>query len=269
MEYAIVIPLDLGFQEDIGRVYRLLGELLKLDSVSIYFSQEPFTVKTLIDEYHYVYVTLGTNTLIIPLHEGCRVEDVESVVDKCKVRYFKVYEPFRVRAFQFTNSVSVNPKLKHVLPPELESLTQHKIEDTEEYTIGYCGLSRIIIPLEDYGSTLNGINRVKTVVEDRTVRSLMPWHPISYGVKDLRLDSNIKGINVFSISRENYLCTPLFYIKTRGVQEYTIVLYSDERVLFSDSQLLSVEDSERNKLLLLLLNCIIYTCSRRVNVRIV
>lgn len=269
MEYAIVVPLDLGFQEDIGRVYRLIGELLRLNSINIYFSQEPFTVKTLVEEYHYIYVTLGINTLIIPLHESSRVGDVESIIGKCRVRYLKVYEPFRVKVFQFTNSISVNPKLKHVLPSELEFITQYRVGDTEDYTIGYCRLSRIIIPLEDYGDILDGISRVKTVVEDRTVRSLTPWHPVSYGVKYLKLNSSIESVHVFSINKGEYLYNPLFYIKTRRTQEYTVILYGDEKVLFSDPQLLSVESSERNKLLLLLLNCIIYTCSERVNVRIV
>jgi len=263
MVYAIVVPLDLGLQKSISEVYGLLGRLLELNNVKVFFSREPFTVKTLVDEYYYIYITFGVNTMIIPLTDS----EIEEEVAKFKVKYFKVYEPFRVKGFSIRKErIAINPEIQHIIPQEITPLCTR--ETGEKHTIGPSWSSKIVVFSNGNVELPRTIVRENTKLEHPLLKSIMPWHPICYGIKELGLKRDVNEISVFKIREEDYLCDPLYYVPT-AEEYYAIIVYGDEKVVFSDSKLLNVEEKEKNKLLLLLLNCIIYTWSSKVNVRVV
>ena len=265
MVYAVIVPLDLGVQEGLEGVFKLIRELLLHEDYQLYFSEEPFTVKTMVGN-SYIYITFGVNTLIMPLTDP----GLEDYPAKFNVRYFKVYEPFRVKAFQFREKkITAHDELKQILPSELECLISY-VSREEAYIIGLDWSSRIVLPLSNELETPSGIFRQPVKLKGRVLKSVIPWHPICYGVKELRLSGEVDSLYAFKVSEENYLCDPLFRLENYGDDSlYGIILYDNGKVVFSDSKMVNVNYSVKNYLLLLLLNSIIYTCSERVNVRIV
>ena len=234
--YAIIlIPTEINYQNSMVSVMKTLGEIFNA-GYEIFYSLEPFTLKVketvMQDVNKWFRRCFGVNTFIIPIVDENDLDYMFETSERHGINIAYTYERLWIKGRKL-KTYCINA-LENV-PLEIMNMLismGFNVCRNEKYPaiMGFEDLllfsKKPEVRIEDYA-----ISKTKVYVE--SVRTLKPWHTLTYGVefnevyKDLvNVEEELYEVNNNIFLEKLVIVNDKYPILTLNVQDDTILLYT-------------------------------------------